>query len=113
MQALRTLKLKDSGKNIDLANEIGTDYKKIGRILLENHKKVANIEANNRGQTEDIVDAILIEWLKGGGRTPVTWETLIAVLRECGLVTLADDVNNAIGYGRQGWFVLLVWLHVI
>ena len=96
MQTLRNLKLKDSGKNIDLANEIGTDYKKFGPILLDNHKKVANIAANNRGQVEDIVDDILSEWLKGGGRTPVNWETLIAVLRESGLITLADNVYSAL-----------------
>ncbi len=107
MQKLRTFK-RDDGRVIDLVTEIGTDYKKIGRKLLKSDRKVANIEISKHGHVEDIVDEILREWLKGGGRTPVTWETLIAVLRESGLVILADDVNNGIGFGWQGWFMLLV-----
>ncbi len=93
MEEIRSFK-KTDGRVIDLVTEIGTDYKKIGRILLKNDRKVANIETSKRGQVEDIVDEILTVWLKGGGRKPVTWETLVTVLRESGLVVLADDINN-------------------
>ena len=87
---------KTDGRVIDLVTEIGTDYKKIGRILLESDRKVANIETSKQGHVENIVDEILREWLKGSGRTPVTWETLVTVLRESGLVVLADDINDSL-----------------
>ncbi len=93
MEIIRSFKRKRDGKVIDLVTEIGKDYKKIGRKLLKNDKKVANIEASKQNQVEDIVDEILSEWLNGDGRTPVTWETLVTVLRESGLVTLAEDIN--------------------
>ncbi len=64
-----------------------------------------NIAASKRGQVEDIVNEILRKWLKGGGKTHVTWETLILVLRNSGLETLADDVNNTFVY------CLLVYTH--
>ena len=43
---------------------------------------------------DEINTKILEEWLAGSGR-PCTWETLIRVLRECKLNTLADQIQDA------------------
>jgi len=37
---------------------------------------------------------VLQEWLKGRGRKPVNWSTLIAALNDSGLSELARDVVN-------------------
>ncbi len=93
MKELRNLKTGE--RKIDLVVEIGTDYRKLGyELLLDNEKKVENIKASEQHQVENIVDEILKEWLKGSGKTPVTWNTLVEALREAGLVLLADDVSK-------------------
>ena len=35
---------------------------------------------------------ILQEWLEGSGKKPVSWATLVEVLRDIGLFTLADEI---------------------
>ncbi len=94
MKELRGFKRKTDGKIIDLVTEIGTDYKKLGYILLDSDKKVASIEASKSQQVEAIVDEILKEWLKGDGKRPVTWDTLAKALGESGLRTLAEDISS-------------------
>ena len=44
-------------------------------------------------QPDNIVTDILCKWLQEGP-TPVTWDNLIQVLRDCGLQTLADYVQD-------------------
>jgi len=39
---------------------------------------------------------ILQEWLAGGGKEPVSWRTLIRVLRDVGLNVLAGDIEAAL-----------------
>ncbi len=94
MKELRSFKRKTDGKIIDIVTEIGTDYKKLGNILLDSHRKVANIAASNFHQVDAIVDEILTEWLKGDGKGPVSWDTLAKALRESGLRTLAEDISS-------------------
>ncbi len=94
MKELRSFKRKTDGKVIDIVTEIGTDYKKLGVILLDNDKKVTSIAANNFHRMDDTVDEILREWLKGDGKGPVTWDTLAEALGESGLKTLAEDISS-------------------
>ena len=42
---------------------------------------------------EEINTEILQEWLTGRGKQPVTWATLVEVLREIELTTLASDIE--------------------
>ena len=35
-------------------------------------------------------------WLRGLGRQPATWKTLVEVLRECDLNTVADNITNTV-----------------
>ena len=49
------------------------------------HKRLNDAERIN-------VD-ILKKWLSGRGRQPVTWTTLVEVLHECQLSTLASDIE--------------------
>ncbi len=45
-------------------------------------------------EAEAINTAVLEEWLQGMGKQPVTWRTLVDVLRDCQLNTLADDISE-------------------
>ena len=42
---------------------------------------------------EQINIEILKQWLTGRGKQPVTWATLVEVLRDIKLCTLADDIE--------------------
>ncbi len=94
MKELRGFKRKTDGKIIDLVTEIGTDYKKLGYILLDSDKMVANIAESKLQGVDAIVDEILKEWFKGDGKRPVEWDTLAEALRESGLRTLAEDISS-------------------
>ena len=41
---------------------------------------------------ETIATKVLLEWIAGRGKLPVSWDTLTEVLRDIDLGTLADDI---------------------
>ena len=65
-----------------------------GPLLLEDSTgaRVTNLENQHQRNAERINQEILREWLTGSGKKPVTWATLVEVLREIKLSTLADDI---------------------
>ena len=85
-------------RSIDIVAEIGTDYSKLGTLLLDdnNGKKVSNIEKSKLNDPVDIAVAILKAWIEGKGRTPVTWQTLVTCLRKTDLNVLADDIQTVL-----------------
>ena len=85
-----------SGK-VNLAEEIGTDYKNFGTLLLEDKKgkKVDAIEKKQDRDSERINKDIVQQWLRGKGRQPVTWDTLVAVLEDIKLLALAKQIKGA------------------
>ena len=48
----------------------------------------------NHYDAEQVNIAILQEWLIGRGKKPVTWTTLVEVLRDIELSTLAGDIET-------------------
>ena len=75
--------------------EISTKYVQFGAILLDdrNGSVVRNLEHEHQRNAEQINTAILREWVNGKGKQPVTWATLIEVLRDIELSTLADNIE--------------------
>ena len=92
---LRHFPVKDSF--IDIAEEIATDYKHFGTLLLNDDggSKVSNIEMKHEDPV-DITFEILKQWLQGKGRMPVTWQTLVNCLRELKLHVLADSIQSSL-----------------
>ena len=69
---------------IDLSREIGNNYYSLGVFLL-NDDRGAEIEALsvlNHGIAHKINIDIFKKWLQGSGAQPVTWRTLVTVLRD-------------------------------
>ena len=50
------------------------------------------MEVEYRRNAERINTEILWEWIAGRGKKPVTWGTLIEVLRDIELCTLASEI---------------------
>ena len=83
---------------VDIAAQIGTDYELFGTFLLDdkNGYKVVNIEKAKRGEPLDITVEILRQWLRGIGRKPVTWQTLVKFLRDMRMHVLAEEIEHSI-----------------
>ena len=74
-----------------MPEKVGRNYRKFGTLLLNDDigSLVDIAEKSCHYQPDDIVTSILRKWLQEGP-TPVTWDNLTQVLRDCGLQTLAD-----------------------
>ena len=79
---------------VNLAEKI-PDYWDFGVLLLDDHSgdQIAAIEKEQGKSTVDINRQILRLWVQGKGRQPVTWTTLVTVLQDIGLVTLAREIG--------------------
>ena len=83
------------GRVVSIPVEIATKYKTFGTFLLEDDRgaRVDIITCECRERAEDINTKILQEWLNGRGKQPVTWATLIEILHDIELSTLAGDIR--------------------
>ena len=81
---------------VNLARRIGTEYTNFGILLLEDdngdHTDAIVRELQNRA--EDINTKVFCLWVKGEGLKPVSWATLISVLQDIGLSSLAKDIEH-------------------
>ena len=89
------LKFPKGSNSIDIPQRIG-NCSDFGIFLLDDETGaiVEAINEKHRGNIKEINMTILQEWLKGRGREPFTWETLVKVLRDADLSTLADDIEH-------------------
>ena len=80
----------------NIVQRIGTKNHYLGIHLLNDDTGAitSTIEAECKPDQIRTTEAILRKWLDGTGRTPYSWETLVTVLREIELNTLAQDVRD-------------------
>ena len=80
---------------LNLAEAIGTNYWAMGVFLLKDSDgaKVAAIEKEMQRNTVDINCQIFRQWLSGRGRQPVSWSTLVSVLKDMNLISLAKSIE--------------------
>lgn len=84
-------------RKINIAEQIGTEYIKFGSLILPQDTTgvvVKNIEHTNHFNPERINTEILRKWLAGEGKQPVTWTTLVVILDDIGLSSLANDIRT-------------------
>ena len=82
-------------KRVNIPVEVGTKYIEFGTFILQDESgaKVKNLEHEHQRNAERINTEILRAWLNSEGKQPVTWATLIEVLHDIGLTSLAKDVS--------------------
>ena len=70
-------------------------YNVFGTLLLEDRtgERITTIAHKHMHDSERATMEILHEWIAGRGRHPVTWNTLIEVLHDCELSTLAREIE--------------------
>ena len=94
---LELLKFTRADKTkINISEEVGIKYVQFGIFLLEdgNGSRVKNMTHKLANDPERINMEILQEWLTGRGKQPVTWATLVEVLGDIELCTLADEIST-------------------
>ena len=80
---------------LKIPEKVGGNYRNFGTLLL-NDKTGCLVDIAEKSchyQPDDIVTSILRKWLQEGP-TPVTWDNLTQVLRDCNLQTLAKCVEQ-------------------
>lgn len=80
---------------VNLAEKIGVKYHDFGVLLLNDNSGdvISFIEREQRGCACSINREVFKMWLKGTGRQPVAWDTLVAVLNDIGMNKLANDID--------------------
>jgi hypothetical protein len=83
------------GSKVDLTMMI-TEYTKFGILLLEDKTGavIESIEKEHGRSAPDINHKILMKWIRGEGRQPVTWTTLVNVLQKIGQGALAKNISE-------------------
>ena len=81
---------------IDITEKVGTKYIKLGLILLQDDdgSVMDQIISQYQLNATNIVLEILKRWIRGRGKQPVTWNTLIDTLRTIGLTELASSIHD-------------------
>lgn len=85
-----------SGSSINIVEEIGSNFSKLGPLLLcDNDNSVTSaIQIQHQQIADAINQEIMTRWLWGKGKKPVAWSTLICVLRDIGLSELAQRIEE-------------------
>ena len=84
------------GRKVNLLEKIGSDYFMFGILLLEDDDgdQIFAFEKEQMKNAVDICRQIVKLWLKGKGKQPVTWSTLVTVLQEMDLNQLAKNIAD-------------------
>ena len=81
---------------INIPAEIDTKYKEFGDLLLEGDSGYQEEDITSGAQDPvEINTMILRKWLRGSGRSPVSWATLAEVLECIDMARLAYQIRYA------------------
>ena len=77
---------------------MGTKYTSLGLLLLddEDGSVVTAITSQHQLNATNITLDILMRWVRGEGRQPVSWGTLVEVLRIIGLTEVASTIEDGL-----------------
>ncbi len=79
----------------DIREQIGTKYWDFGTTLLDcSAATISALEKQYQHHALSINHEIFSRWLQGEGNKPVSWATLIELLRDIGKSTLADEIGR-------------------
>lgn len=83
------------GTVVNILTEIALKFSQLGTFLLDDRSgsRVKIMVRKHLYDAEQINTEIIQEWLTGRGRHPVTWATLVEVLRDIELSTLAGEIE--------------------
>ena len=91
---MEIIRFRERERRINIPQQIGTNFRNFGILLLEeeNGSRIQSIIHECRDNAEQVNMKVLQEWIAGRGKLPDSWDTLIKVLQDIDLGTLADDI---------------------
>ena len=91
---MELIRFRGRERIINIPQEISTKYHQFAVLLLEDSTgaRIRSTEQKHSNSPEEINVNILEQWIEGTGRKPVTWRTLVEVLYDVQLTSLADDI---------------------
>ena len=83
------------GTVVNILVEVAIKYVQFGTFLLDDKSgsRVQIMARKHHYDAEQINMEIIQEWLTGRGKQPVTWPTLVEVLHDIELSTLASEIE--------------------
>lgn len=83
---------------MDITSRVGNKYTMLGVLLLEDEDGgiTQSIVGQHLLNATNITVDILGRWLRGEGKQPVTWQTLVDTLRDMGLAELASTIQSSL-----------------
>ena len=87
-----------NGKTIRIFSSSAARWEKIATRLYFDGNTISAIRRDTQYQVEDACRMVFNVWLGGkeGLREPKTWATVVSVLREADLGTLAGELNSVL-----------------
>jgi len=87
-----------NGERVKIIETVAKDWREVGCQL--NFDRVGNrldiIEKQKLKDPLACCEAMFQHWLNGNGVKPVTWKTLMDILKDCEHVVLAQQVERAV-----------------
>eukprot|EP00731_Ephydatia_muelleri_P021692 Em0014g283a len=94
------------GRNeqLKIVQRTATHYTELAMHLLDdvNLNITESLEMQFQRDPERIARDVYKKWISGTGRKPVSWQTLVGVLRDIQLNSLADEIENAVKHLAVG-----------
>ena len=93
---MELLRFKGRTQVLNIPQTIGTATTKFGIHLLQDEMgaRVASILQSTQHRTEEANQQLLVEWVQGSGKMPVSWKTLVSVLDSAELRSLAQEIRE-------------------
>ena len=85
-------------KIVNIIQKTSTSYSQLGMHLLDddNCEIIDVLKEKCHHDPVEIITAVYKKWISGTGKKPTTWQTLIGVLREIELNSLADEIEHTL-----------------
>ena len=87
-----------NGKTIQVIASSKAKWERIATRLYFDGNTIEGIRRDTHYQVEQACTSVFSVWLGGreGLREPITWATVVAVLKEADLGVLSDDLNSVL-----------------
>ena len=87
-----------TGESINIMQRVGTQYIDLGIVLLNDKDGsiINQITTQHQLNGVNITREILMRWIRGEGKQPVTWKTLTDALKAIGLMELAKSILESL-----------------
>ena len=87
------------GKKIHIIKRIAPVWKTLG-VLLDFDDDGTELDIIDKGHPSDPIACCRVMfqhyWLKGNGKAPCTWQTLVNLIKEADQETLADEIKTSL-----------------